>query len=79
MPVIRVERIKIATHVAEKDDATGGRRHAALDRIISLCSPPPLAAIGVDRIDPASPFAERILLAPNVERIDQRLAGPRLS
>jgi hypothetical protein len=58
MPVIGVERKKIAAHVAEKHDAAGGRRHAGLDRNWSSPATVTGRAVGVNRIDPAGPVVD---------------------
>src|SRR5580658_1923323 len=76
-PVRRVEDVEISAHVAEEDDASGARRHAALNRIVRLCPPSPGAGVGIDGIDPTRPVENRVRLTPGVERIDGCLRGPR--
>src|SRR6516162_7617521 len=78
-PVCGVKHVKIPAHVAEENDASRGRRHAALNGIIRLCSPSPSARIGVDGVSPTCPVKSRVRLTPRVERVDRRLAGPRFA
>src|SRR5205823_2396938 len=74
---IRVERVEIAAHVAEEDNAAGGRYNAALDGIIGLRAPTPFSSIRVDGVEPSRPIEHGIRLTPHVKRIDRILARPR--
>src|SRR5262249_61580704 len=78
-PVLFVKHVEISTHVAEENDAARRRGHAALNRIIRLCSPSPSARIGVDGVRPTRPVKSRVRLTPCVERVDRCFAGPRFA
>src|SRR5271169_4168591 len=75
----RINRIKIAAHVAEEHNASGGRRHCAHDRIIGLQPPLPHTRVGVDGVKPSRPDAVGAReLSELVERIPGLLSRPRL-
>src|SRR6516165_7546377 len=62
-PVCGVKHVEIPAHVAEENDASCGRRHAALNGIIRLCSPSPSARIGVDGVDQTGGSRVRVIEA----------------
>jgi hypothetical protein len=71
--------VEISTHVAEENDATRRRRHAALNGIICFGSPSPNARISFDGVSPTRPIKSGVRLTPRVERVDRCFAGPRFA
>ncbi len=69
LPGRSVVSIEVAADIAEKDNAASRRCPATKNGEVGLYAPLPLACFRLTGVQPAGPFARRVIFPPNVQRI----------